>query len=225
MASPSELRLTVRFFAAARERAKTSSCELKLPAGATVQTALDELVQRYPLASLLPQLRVALAEEFVTADTPLTDGAELALIPPVAGGAPGLFRVVDRPLDLAEVIAAVQSHARGGLVTFSGVVRDVSKGKRITRLEYEAYTPMAERKLAQLGDEARAKWPEVQVAVLHRVGVLQPGETAVVIAAAAPHRKQAFLACEYVIDRLKEDVPIWKKEFAEDGEVWVGLGP
>jgi molybdopterin synthase catalytic subunit len=143
----------------------------------------------------------------------------------VAGGSGGLFRVVDRPLSLDEVIAAVRSHARGGLVTFTGVVRDVSKGKRIVKLEYEAYAPMAERKLAQLADEARARWPDVRVAVVHRVGVLLPGDEAVIIAAAAPHRKEAFLACEHLIDRLKQDVPIWKKEFAEDGEVWVGLGP
>jgi molybdopterin synthase catalytic subunit len=135
-----------------------------------------------------------------------------------------LFQVVDRPLVLEEVIAAVQSPARGGLVTFSGVVRDSSKGKRVSRLEYEAYVPMAERTLRRIGEEAEQKWPGVRVAVVHRVGTLAPGEQAVVIAAAAPHRQHAFLACAYVIDRLKEDVPIWKKEFAEDGEVWVGLG-
>lgn len=225
MASASEVRVTVRFFAAARERAKTGSCELKLPAGATVGEALEALKRLYPLDSLLPQLRVALDQEFAELSTVLQEGAELALIPPVAGGAFGLFQVVDRPIELGEVVAAVESNARGGLVTFTGVVRDVSKGKQILRLEYEAYVPMAERKLADIGREAQERWPGVVVAVVHRVGVLQPGEKAVVIAAAAAHRKEAFLACEYTIDRLKQDVPIWKKEFAVDGEVWVGLGP
>ena len=93
------------------------------------------------------------------------------------------------------------------------------------RLEYEAYRPMAEAKLAQISAEAEVKWPGVRLAIHHRVGVLVVGEAAVVIAAAAPHRKEAFRACEFAIDRLKEEVPIWKKEFYEDGEEWVGLGP
>jgi molybdopterin synthase catalytic subunit len=137
----------------------------------------------------------------------------------------GLYRLQDTALSLKEVVDAVSAHSQGGLVTFSGAVRDHSKGKRVTRLDYEAYGPMAQKKLAQIGDEARDKWPGTQVAVLHRLGTLVPGDLAVVIAVSAPHRKEAFRACEYVIDRLKEDVPIWKKEYAEDGEVWVGLGP
>jgi MoaE-MoaD fusion protein len=135
-----------------------------------------------------------------------------------------LCRIQSAPLSLAEVVAAVSGVGQGGLVTFTGVVRDHSKGKSVTRLEYEAYAPMAEKKLAQILQEASAKWPSVVSAVVHRVGALNPGELAVVIAVSAPHRKDAFLGCEYVIDRLKEDVPIWKKEYAEDGEVWVGLG-
>lgn len=136
-----------------------------------------------------------------------------------------LFRVQDAPLALQEVVDAVSRVSQGGLVTFTGVVRDHSRGKRVTRLEYEAYGPMAEKKLAEIGRETETRWPGTQVAVVHRVGVLAPGDLAVVIAVSAPHRKEAFRACEHVIDRLKEDVPIWKKEFAEDGEVWVGLGP
>lgn len=229
MASTSADALTVvsvRFFAAARDRAGCSSCELALTPGATVRQALDALVARFPkLEALLPHLRVAVDQEFAAPEQPLTHGVELALIPPVAGGAGGLFRVVDRPLLLSEVIGAVESTGRGGLVTFSGVVRDVSKGKRVTRLEYEAYVPMAEKKLEAIALEAQARWPGVEVAVVHRVGTLAPGELAVVIAVSAAHRKEAFRGCEYVIDRLKEDVPIWKKEYAEDGEVWVGLGP
>lgn len=227
MASPSEAAvLTVRLFAAARERAKQAQIDVTVPSGCTAQQVLDAVVARVPsMASLVPHLRVAVNQEFVALNFVVPAGAEVALIPPVAGGTAGLFRVVDRPLVLDEVIAAVHSTSRGGLVTFSGAVRDFSKGQVITRLEYEAYVPMAEKKLEAIGLEARAQWPQVEVAVVHRVGVLVPGELAVVIAVAAPHRHEAFRACEFVIERLKQDVPIWKKEFAASGEVWVGLGP
>lgn len=218
--------IVVRFFAAARDRAGVSSLELDLPSGSRVKDLVTELVAKLPaLGPLMPKLRIAVAEEFANPDDVIPDGAEVALIPPVAGGSGALFRLQDTPLSLQEVVDAVSATSQGGLVTFTGAVRDHSKGKRVTRLDYEAYGPMAEKKLAQIGAEAREKWPGTQVAVLHRVGTLLPGELAVVIAVSAPHRKEAFRACEYVIDRLKEDVPIWKKEYAEDGEVWVGLGP
>ena len=220
------MKVTVRFFAAARERAKTATLELDLATGTKVSELTAVLIAKLPdLAPLMPKLRIAVAEEFANADDVIPEGAEVALIPPVAGGSGGLFRLQHTPLSLQEVVDAVQGTERGGLVTFSGAVRDHTKGKRVTRLEYEAYGPMAQKKLAQIGDEAREKWPGTQVAVLHRLGTLVPGELAVVIAVSAPHRKEAFRACEFVIDRLKEDVPIWKKEYAEDGEVWVGLGP
>ncbi len=224
--SADTLKVSVRFFAAARDRAGCSSHQLELGPSATVQQALDALVARFPLLQgLIPHVRVAVNQEFALLDSVLPQGAELALIPPVAGGSVGVFRVVDQPLSLDEVVRAVDSTGRGGLVTFSGVVRDVSKGKKVSKLEYEAYAPMAEKKLREIAAEAKAQWPGVEVAVVHRVGTLSPGELAVVIAVSAPHRKEAFRGCEFVIDRLKQDVPIWKKEFAEDGEVWVGLGP
>ena len=220
-------RVTVRFFAAARERTRVTEHRLELPGPATVEDVSRALVAAFPaLGPLMPQLRVAVDEAFAQATDVVPDGAEVALIPPVAGGAPaGLFRVVDEPLSLAAVVEAVSRVSQGGVVTFTGVVRDHSKGKRVTRLDYEAYAPMAERKLADIAREAREQWPGAEVAVMHRVGTLVPGDLAVVIAASAPHRREAFRACEHVIERLKQDVPIWKKEYAEDGEVWVGLGP
>jgi molybdopterin synthase catalytic subunit len=176
------------------------------------------------LVPVLPHLRVAVNQEFVDVEAEVPAGADFALIPPVAGGS-GLFSVVDRPLRLEEVVAAVSGEAYGGLVTFSGSVRNQTKGRRVVKLEYEAYPPMAEKRLAAIGAEVAERWSGTRLAIMHRVGTLMPGELAVVIAAAAPHRKEAFLACEHAIERLKQDVPIWKKEFFEDGEVWVGLGP
>jgi molybdopterin synthase catalytic subunit len=180
---------------------------------------------RHPaLQGLLPAVRVSVNQAFAPEDAPLSDGDEVALIPPVSGGA-GLYRVTDEPLSLDEVVRAVGGESQGGVVTFTGVVRRHSRGKTIVRLEYEAYRPMAERKLAEIGDTITREIPGAQVAIVHRVGKLAVGDAAVVIAASAPHRAQAFDACRAAIDRLKESVPIWKKEIAEDGEEWVGLGP
>lgn len=220
------LTVTVRYFAAAREKAQKSSERLSLPDGATVGALLTTVFERHPgLVALKASLRVAVDEEFAALEEPLREGMEVALIPPVAGGTAGVFRVVDRPLTLEEVVEAVSGPGQGGLVTFSGAVRAVSKGHDVAHLEYEAYPPMAEKQMARIAEEARTKWPGVELAIAHRVGRLTPGELAVVIAASAPHRKEAFLACEYAIDRLKQDVPIWKKETTTSGAVWVGLGP
>lgn len=217
--------VTVLLFAAARERAGLSRTTLPVTPGLRVRELLTLLVAQHPgLAPLLPHLRVAVDQEFVDLEAPVPAGAEVALIPPVAGGA-GRFCVVDRPLVLDEVIAAVAGESMGGLVTFSGSVRDSTRGRRVVKLEYEAYPPMAERRLAAIGAEVAERFGGTRLAIVHRVGTLRPGELAVVIAAAAPHRREAFRGCEHAIERLKEDVPIWKKEHFEDGEVWVGLGP
>jgi molybdopterin synthase catalytic subunit len=177
------------------------------------------------LGPLMKHLRVAVEQEFATGDTVLRDGAQVALIPPVAGGAPEVFKVVARPLEVQEVIDAVSGPDHGGVVTFTGAVRNVTGGRTVLRLEYEAFAPMAEKVFHAIAEEARAQWPGVRIAVMHRVGTLEPGALAVVIAASAPNRQSAFAACQHTIERLKHDAPIWKKEFFEDGEVWVGLGP
>lgn len=219
------MRIQVLYFAAARERAGLAREEIEVPEGASVQAAANLIASRHPpLWELLPHLRIAVNQEFVEPDQPLPKGAELALIPPVAGGA-GCFRVVDRPLDLSEVVSAVSGEAYGGLATFTGSVRGETRGRPVVRLEYEAYRPMAEKVLASIGEEIAERWPGTRVAMVHRVGTLEPGELAVVIAAAAPHRQEAFRACEYAINRIKADAPIWKKECYEDGEVWVGMHP
>lgn len=219
------MRLRVLYFAAARERAGCAEETLELAGAPAVRDVLAELIRRHPaLERLAPHLRVAVNQGFAGMDEPVPDGAELALIPPVAGGA-GCFRVTSAPLSLDEVVRAVEGPGRGGVVTFSGQVRDQTRGRAVVRLEYEAYPPMAERVFAQIGAEAAARWEGSRLAIVHRVGVLQPGELAVVIAASAPHRAEAFDACRHAIERLKQDAPIWKKEIFADGEVWVGLGP
>jgi molybdopterin synthase catalytic subunit len=198
---------------------------VELPSPPTVGALLEVLAARHAgLKPLLKHLRVAVNHEFAALDAPLSPGDEVALIPPVAGGS-GLFAVVDRPLSLGEVVDAVSGAGQGGVVTFSGAVRDQTKGRRVVRLEYEAYGEMAVKKLEELGARAATQWPGTRLAIVHRVGVLQPGELAVVIAASAPHRAEAFAACSFAIEELKRDVPIWKREVYEDGDVWVGLGP
>lgn len=220
------MRVRVLYFAVVRERLRRDDEELELAGGATVDGAWRELERRHPeLASLRPAIKVAVNEEFAAADRALADGDVLALIPPVAGGSGDHYRVTDEPLSLDEVVRAVTTEEHGGVATFTGVVRRHSRGKRIVRLEYEAYRPMAERKLAEIGAQLATELPGVRLAIVHRVGALAVGDAAVVIAASAPHRAAAFDACRAAIDRLKESVPIWKKEIADDGEEWIGLGP
>jgi molybdopterin synthase catalytic subunit/molybdopterin converting factor small subunit len=218
------MRVTVLYFAIARERAGTGKEVVELPAGSRLAQLRSIIVASRPaLGALLPQLRWAVSREFVE-DAELHEGDEVALIPPVAGGI-DLGRVVDRPIRVEEVVDSVRGDGFGGVVTFTGAVRRESHGRQVVRLEYEAYAPMAEAKIQAIGTEIEARWMGCRVAILHRVGSLQVGDIAVVIAVAAPHRRAAFEACAYAIDRLKQEVPIWKKEVFQDGSVWVGSGP
>lgn len=218
--------VTCRYFAAARERSGCAEENVSLDDGAVVRQLLELLCTLHPaLTALLPHLRVAVNHEFMALDAVVPGQAEVALIPPVAGGSGAPFLVTDAVLCLDAVVLAVSGQAQGGTVTFSGVVRDTNHGKSVVRLEYEAYAPMAQKKLAEIAAEAAGLWPGARVAIHHRVGVLNPGEVAVVIAASTPHRAEAFSACRHAIERLKADVPIWKKEVYADGAVWVGLGP
>ena len=136
-----------------------------------------------------------------------------------------MFEITEVDIQLEPLVQHVRKDSNGGIVTFLGVVRDFSRGHHVRYLEYEAYAEMAIRKLRQIGEEIREKWGIEDVAIVHRVGHLEVGERAVAIALASPHRKAAFEACEYAIDRLKEIVPIWKKETGEGGEVWIDDRP
>lgn len=221
------MRIQFLYFAVVRERLGREQEALELPAGATVGSALAALAERYPMiAGLLPRVQAAVNRTFADPTTILRDGDELAIIPPVAGGAVARrVAILPSPLVLGDVIAAVEGPERGGIVTFTGVVRRQGQRTDVVRLEYEAYAEMAEQVLTDIADEIEREWPGARVAIHHRVGALAVGETAVAIAVAAAHRAEAFDACRAAIDRLKRRAPIWKKEIGESGEEWIGLGP
>jgi len=219
------MRITVLYFAVFREKIGTDSEALELPEGSTIAQAIAELGERHPaVARLRGRFRYAVNADFAPDDRALSDGDELALIPPVAGGARHVM-LTAAPLSLDRCIAAVSGPGMGGIVTFTGMVRRQSHGATIDHLEYEAYGQMATREMTRLCDEIEAEIAGVALAVEHRTGYLVVGDIAVVIAAAAPHRAEAFAACRAMIDRLKDRVPIWKKEVGDTGEEWVGLGP
>jgi MoaE-MoaD fusion protein len=220
------MRVNVRYFAAARERAAAEQDDLELPRGATVAGLLEVLaVKRPALAPLLPRLRVAVNQEFAIPSDVIPEGAEVALIPPVAGGSElPRVRVTPEVLSIDAVVEAVRASGLGGIACFLGMVREHNRGKRVLELEYEAYAEMAEKLLARICEQAKVRFG-ARVAIHHRVGLLHVGETAVAIAAAAEHRAEAFDACRFAIEELKKDAPIWKKELTDDGAVWVGLGP
>jgi len=215
--------LRLLYFAAAREAAGTSAETLAIDPPDVAALRLL-LVERHPgLAGVLPRCRLAVNEQLAGEGDRVPAGAEVAVIPPVSGGAPSC-RIVDHPLELGPAVAAVRAPGRGAVVTFLGEVRAETRGRAVLRLEYEAYRPMAEKVLLELSAEIEREHGAA-VAIHHRVGHLAPGEAAVVIACAAPHRTAAFRACEAAIERVKREVPIWKREVFEDGSTWVGLGP
>ena len=223
------MNVRVVLFAKPRELVGRPNVDLSLPAGATAKEAWLQLSDQYQLGPLPRSFRCAVNSEYAQWDDALKDGDELAVIPPVSGGAvgqrKGLVALRDAALDPDEIAAAVRTDADGAVVTFAGVVRQHSRGKTVRALVYEAYGAMAERQMQTLAEEARRRWPLTDLAVVHRTGTLQVGETSVVIAVAAPHRGEAFDACEWLIDELKRTVPIWKKEVYTEGEAWVDDRP
>ena len=220
------MKIHVLYFAVFRERLGRDEDVIEVRDGATVKDAIDALAAQHPaIAALRGKFRCAVNQDFTTDDRVLADRDELALIPPVAGGSDRHVQLLAEPLSIDRCIRAVSSAGMGGIVTFIGMVRRHSRGIVVDHLEYEAYGPMAVREMTRLCDEIEAELPDTRLAVEHRVGRLAIGDIAVAIAAAAPHRAEAFTACRAMIDRLKDRVPIWKKEVGEDGAEWVGLGP
>ena len=222
------MRIQFRYFAMVREIVGQGHDTKDIPAGTTAGGAFDALVGETPrLAPLRGRVMLMVNREYVTSDHVLTDDDELALIPPVSGGAGDherrqRFVVTDEILDARAIEARVASPGAGAIVTFTGTVRDNARGKGVVALEYEAYPEAAEAMLVRIGDEIREQWGIDLVAISHRTGYLTPGVASVVIAVASAHRGEAFAACSHAIERIKEIVPIWKKEFYEDGAIWVG---
>ena len=206
--------VTVRLFAGLREQAGWSSREVSALTVADVWPALG-------LGDEPEGLLYAVNREYAEQGQELQDGDEVALIPPVSGGA---FRVTEEPLSLEAVVAEVADERAGGIATFSGTVRKQSRGREVTHLEYEAYTEMAEDVMTQLAAGLLDRYELCAVAIHHRVGRLEIGEASVVIAVSAAHRQAALAACREAIDSLKETVPLWKKEVYEGGEEWIGRG-
>jgi molybdopterin converting factor subunit 1 len=223
------MKARVRFFARLAEAAGTRETEVELGEGLSVGDAFRLLCQRFPeLADHADSVMYAVNAEYVPQDHPLQAGDELALIPPVSGGSrarpepvEGLFEITPKPLDPQRLVDHVRKDESGAVALFLGVVRNNSLGRRVLYLEYDAYPEMATRVMRQIAEEAMERWPLSDVAMQHRTGRLEIGETALLIAVSSPHRKEAFEACHHLIDRFKEVVPIWKKEVWEGGEVWI----
>jgi len=217
------MRVLVRLFASYREAAGVGRMELELPPGATVKDAIFKILKDHPLIAEGRHVVIAKNHDYVTADEPLADGDEVALIPPVSGGATTVaaIAVSGSALSVDDVLAAVRDSGFGGIVVFLGTVRDRSRGKRVTHLEYEAYAEMAETKMREIAQRLETKHGPLRLVMHHRVGDLAIGDIAVIVAAGAPHRDAAFTAARAAIDELKTVVPIWKKEHSDDGAVWI----
>ena len=204
----------VRLFAGLRERAGWSQRDVDAATVGDVWSALG-------LGDEPNGLLYAVNKEYATRDRALADGDEVALIPPVSGGA---FLLSEEPLSLDRVVDEVRDEEAGAIATFTGTTRVHSRGRSVTHLDYEAYEGMAERVMAEIGTGLAERYELTGIAIHHRVGRVGIGETSVVIAVSAPHRHHALAACKDAIDELKERVPLWKKEVYEGGEEWIGRG-
>ena len=211
------MQITVRLFAGLRERAGAGARDIELPDGSSV----EDVWQALDLGDEPPGLLYAVNRRYAGPEHPLSQGDEVALIPPVSGGA---IRLTEGPVNLTSVVVAVVDEQAGAIATFLGTVRAQSRGREVIALEYEAYTEMAENVLAEISEELRARYDLCKVAITHRLGRVEVGETSVAIAVSAPHRQDALAACADAIEALKARVPLWKKELYADGEEWIGRG-
>jgi molybdopterin synthase catalytic subunit len=205
----------VRLFAGLRERAGWSECELD---------GVDRVADVWPALDLGAEpegLLYAVNKEYADRDRDLEDGDEVALIPPVSGGT---FRLSTEPLSLDAVVDEVRSPQAGAIATFTGTTRMQSRGRTVLHLDYEAYEEMAEQVMREIAEELKSRYDLCEIAIHHRTGRVDIGEASVMIAVSAPHRQDALAACKDAIDTLKSRVPLWKKEFYEGGEEWIGRG-
>jgi molybdopterin converting factor subunit 1 len=220
-------RFTLKLFATLRERAHAAELVREFPEGTTVEQIWKHLVGEFPaLGGHHDSVGFAVNQEYVEGDFKPHQGDEIAFIPPVSGGSGaspvGRITIGRERIDVAALEREVADPAAGAIVSFTGTTRRDNAGRIVLRLEYEAYEPMALAEMRKLATEAARRWKIVRIAIAHRVGVVEIGETSVAIAVSAAHRGEAFEACRFAIDRLKEVVPIWKKEHFEGGEVWIG---
>jgi len=221
------MRVTVLFFGVLKEMLASESQTLDLPLGATVDAVLQHYRALLPLqAKLWPALAIAVNQNYAAPGCQLNEGDEVALLPPVSGGAsPPVVALVREPIDSSSLAGTLKQGEDGAVVVFDGIVRNHTRGRRTLYLVYEAYEEMALRQMQSLAQQAVAEHGVRQVALVHRLGRLEVGETSVLIAVASAHRAQAFEACRWLIDTLKKTVPVWKKEHFEDGAVWADGEP
>ena len=214
------MKVRARFFGLYRELVGSSQADLEIEEKISLDDLRQKLAVVFPaLQAFADNLLLAVNGEYGSAELQLKDGDEIAVFPPLSGGAD--IEITTAPISTEAVAEKVKRDSYGALVTFEGRVRDNSEGQRVLYMEYEAFQEMAHKKLAEIADEVRARWQPLDIAMSHRVGRLEVGEVALAIAVASPHRKEAFAACQYAVDRIKEIVPIWKKEIRENGGVWV----
>ena len=226
------MQIRVLFFGVLKELVGRSSETLELPEGARLEAVLRHYAWQAPrFEAMLPSLALSVNQEYSRADVVLLPGDEVALLPPVSGGAPesgtvqNEVRLVREPIAAPAVIEKIKMPEDGAAVIFDGVVRNNTRGRRTLYLDYEAYEVMALKKMTALAEEARSRFGVRQVALVHRLGRLEIGETSVLIVVVSAHRAAAFDACRWLIDTLKRTIPIWKKEYFEDGAVWADGEP
>jgi MoaE-MoaD fusion protein len=228
-----KMHVRLLFFATLKDIIGSREMQLDVPAGSTVADVLTHLEGSYPrMKDYRPVVLTAINEEYVERGTRIEDGDEVAIFPPVSGGEVGsevlmitrpgeLYQITRDPIDAQKISRQLLRAEDGAICVFEGVVRNNSKGKRTLHLVYEGYETMALKKLEEIGIFVRQAWDIGCIAIVHRLGHLDIGETSVAVIVTSAHRRAAFDACHYAIDKLKKVVPIWKKEFFEDGEVWI----
>jgi MoaE-MoaD fusion protein len=223
------MRVQVLFFGMLKDLAGTSSEVIELSDHASIRDLVEHYKTKIPqLKDSFPSTAVALNQHYASLDSQLKAGDEIALLPPVSGGCPESQRrafITRSPIDTSGALAKLKRGEDGAALVFEGIVRNQTRGRRTLYLDYEAYEPMALQELDRLAGEALEKYQIRDVALVHRLGRLEIGETSVLVAVASAHRAAAFEACRWLIDTLKKTVPIWKKEYFEDGAVWADGEP
>jgi molybdopterin synthase catalytic subunit len=223
------MKIRLLAFATAADALGRDETEIELPEGSRVSDLRARLDREHPaLSPLWPRLAVAVDGRVVTPDEPIPDGAEVALLPPVSGGSPEdpLAELVEEPIDAERIVTAVSGPSRGAVVVFYGTVRDSHAGRPVEKLTYSAYRSMARDGLARIVADLESAHQDLRAAIVHRLGEVPVGEASVVIAVASPHRAAAYEASRLALERLKAEVPIWKREHYAGGEaVWREVEP